>query len=229
MKTTFLDFVLSGTFITAFLAGTVAFIWFVVAPCSKPWLAEYHVVADVALGLIVYGLLSALAVRLMLKIRPLRPGEYSMDSPTFTYWKLISVVYRLGQWALKPFTPVFLKPLVVMLFGARVGGNVAFGGTIDDPFLVSIGPGVVLGEGSLVSGNVIADGKLVLGEVRIGAGAMVGVHSVVLPGSDIGPGALLVGGSILLAGTTIPAGETWRGNPARRWTPAPAPAAAGQS
>jgi acetyltransferase-like isoleucine patch superfamily enzyme len=64
---------------------------------------------------------------------------------------------------------------------------------------------------------VIADGKIVLGRISIGAGATIGVNAVVLPGTEVGERALLVGGSILPAGTTIPPGETWRGNPARKW------------
>jgi len=45
----------------------------------------------------------------------------------------------------------------------------------------------------------------------------VGANSIVLPGTELGEGAQLLGGSIVVAGTRIPAGETWRGNPARKW------------
>jgi acetyltransferase-like isoleucine patch superfamily enzyme len=46
---------------------------------------------------------------------------------------------------------------------------------------------------------------------------MVGVHSVVLPGTEIGDNATLLNGSYVVPGSKIPAGETWRGNPARKW------------
>lgn len=87
----------------------------------------------------------------------------------------------------------------------------------DDPYMVSIGAGAVLGNGSLVSGNAITNGKLRIGEVRIGAGATVGANSVVLPGCEIGENALVMGGAMLMTDAKIPAGETWRGNPARKW------------
>ena len=169
------------------------------------------------LALLVYGLLSAMLVRVLLKIRPMKPGEYSMDSSVFTYWKLLTIVYRLGQGALNPFTPVFVKPLVEILFGARVGADVALGGTIDDPYMVTIGAGAVLGNASLVSGNMVYGGKFVCGAVNIGAGATIGVNSVILPGTEVGENVTLLGGSYVMPGTKIPAGETWRGNPARKW------------
>lgn len=217
MKTSFFDYLLSGAVIVAILAATFALVTLVV-PLSTSLLGEYHVVADLFLGLLLYGVLSAFTIRLMLRIHPLGPGEYSMDSAAFTYWKLITVVRWLGQGALLPFTPVFMKPVVPMLFGARIGANVAFGGAVDEPCQVTIGDGVVLGFGSLVSGNVINNGKLIIGEVKIGNSVLIGVHSVVLPGTEIGDNAVLLNGSYVVPGVKIPAGETWRGNPARKWT-----------
>lgn len=220
MKASPLDFILSGLLITLLLAATFGVVGFAVLPVSRSWLGEYHVVADVAAGLIAYGLLTALAMRVMLAVRPLRPGTYALDSATCTWWKLITVIHRLGENALTPFVPVFFRPQFYVLFGARIGRDVAIGGTINDPFLVTIGSGVVLGHQSLVSANVISDGKLVLGEVRIACGALVGVNAVVLPGCEMGPRAVLAGGSITVVGTALGAGETWRGNPARKWVQA---------
>jgi len=217
MKTSPLDFVLCGVCITALLAAALALVGFALAPLTVAGLGAYHVVADFLLLLLCYGLLSALLVRVMLAVRRIEPGEYSMDAPVFTYWKLLTILYRLGQSALLPFTPVFVKPVVEMLFGAKVGANVALGGTIDDPYMVSIGEGAVLGNASLVSGNVISNGKITFGRVVIGKGATVGANSVVLPGTEVGENALLMGGAMVMAGTKIPAGETWRGNPARKW------------
>jgi carbonic anhydrase/acetyltransferase-like protein (isoleucine patch superfamily) len=180
-------------------------------------LGEYHVIADFFAALFLYGIVSGLLLRALLVVHRIVPGDYAMDSPTFAYWKLLTVVYRLGQKALLPFTPEFTRPWVSRLFGARVGHDVAIGGTIDDPYLVSIGTGAVLGNNSLVAGSVIANGRIVLGNVSVGAGATIGVNAVVLPGSEIGEAALVVGGSIVIAGSKIPAGESWRGNRARKW------------
>jgi serine acetyltransferase len=216
MKTSYLDFLLCGVAIGAIVVGTLGLI-VVLLPLTQALALEYHVIVDLLLALLFYGLLSALLVRLLTKLRPLPSGEYALDSPVFTYWKLLTIVYRLGQDALLPFTPVFVRPLVAALFGARVGANVALGGTIDDPYLVEIGDGAVLGNASLVSGNMLNGGKFVCGPVKIGAGATVGVNSVVLPNTQVGENSTLLGGSYVLPGSNIPAGETWRGNPARKW------------
>jgi serine acetyltransferase len=217
MKTNPLDFLLSGLLITGILAAALALVALALAPLTRATLGDYHAIADFFLLLLAYGLLSAVVVRLLLGFRRIEPGEYSMDSPVFTYWKLLTILYRLGQGALLPFTPVFVKPVVEMLFGAKIGANVALGGTIDDPYMVSIGDGAILGNASLVSANVITNGKIRFGTITIGAGATIGANAVVFPGCDIGDDALVMGGAMLMSGTKVPAGETWRGNPARKW------------
>ena len=216
MKTSPLDYLLSGALITLLLALAAGLVW-VVQPLSSRWLGAYHVLFDLALLLLAYGLLSALAVRLLLRLRPIPDGSHGMDSPVFTHWKLVTIIYRMGQGALWPMTPIFLKPVVEALYGARIGADVALGGTLDDPYRVSIGAGAVLGNASLVSGNFIVGGRLTCGPVTIGPGATVGANAVVFPDVEIGAGATVVGGSYVMPGARIPPGETWRGNPARKW------------
>ena len=218
MKTSPIDFVLSGLFITALLAAALAFVGLVASPLTRMGLGPYHVIADFLLLLLAYGVLSAVAVRALLRFKPMVAGQYSMDDPVFTYWKLLTVLYRMGQWVLSVVTPVFAKPLLEILFGAKVGASVALGGTIDDPYLVTIGDGVVLGNASLVTANVITDGSIKIAPVNIGAKATVGANAIVMPGCVIGDGSVLMSGAVLMAGTHVPSGETWRGNPARKWT-----------
>lgn len=225
MKISLLDFLLSGVCIALLLTTTVGIVGYGVVPVSCAWLGDYHVIADVIVGLVAYGLLTALAMRILLVVRPLRPGTYALDSATCTWWKLITVIHRLGEHALMPFVPVFARPQLYVLFGARIGRDVAIGGVINDPFLVTIDSGVVLGHQSLVSANLVSDGKLVLGAVRIGSSALVGINAVVLPGCEMGARAVLAGGAILMPGSVIPVGESWRGNPARVWVKAPLQAA----
>lgn len=216
MKTTWIDYLLSSIVITALVLAAVG----CVALCvqyTRLVFGEYHVLVDLALGLVLYGLFSAALVRAMLRLRPIRPGTYGTDSPVFTRWKLLTVTYRLGQGALRPFVPVFLQPLLEGLFGARIGRDVALGGVIDDPYAVSIGDGSVLGNASLVSANYINGGRLTCGVVRIGRNVTVGANCVVYPDTEIGDGATLMVASCLTPGTRVPAGETWRGNPARKW------------
>ena len=233
MKTQWQDIVLCGLFISAILAGSIGIVW-IIHPWTVAWFKSYHVLVDAAAAAIAYGLLSALAVRLMLAIKPMprEKASYPMDHPILTYWKLLTIVYRLGKGALGWFVPIFAAPVLDALFGARVGRDVAFGGTIDDPYMVSIGDGVILGNASLVTGNYIDKGMLVCGTVTIGNGATIGANAIVLPNTTIGEGATVVSGAVVGPDAVINAGEVWRGNPARLWTgakPQARPAASGDN
>lgn len=216
MKTSLFDYLLSALAISLILVCSVGPTW-AVSALTRQLLGDYHVLLDFVLGLGLYGVASALVMRLLLWWRPIQPGTFGMDTQTFTHWKLVTVIYHLGQAALHPLTPVFFKPLVSALYGAKLGRDVAQGGTIDAPFLISVGDRAVIGAYSLVMGNYTVGDTLVCGRVRIGVGVTIGINAVVFPDVEIGDGATLIGGSFVMPGTRIPAGETWRGNPARKW------------
>ncbi len=216
LKTTAIDCILSTLAICAILVLSWAVVW-VAVPVSTRLFRQYHVLVDVLLLLLAYGVITALLLRVLLALKPMPSGTFSMNSPVFTYWKFLTVVYRLGQAALLPLTPVFFKPLVEVLYGAHIGRDVALGGVIDDPYQVRVGEGSVIGFASLISGNYISGGSFICGPVAIGANVTVGANSVVFPGAEIGDNATLMGGSYVMPGTKVPAGETWRGNPARKW------------
>jgi serine acetyltransferase len=216
MKATLRDYVLSGITISIVMLVTLGIVW-LLRPWTLALLGDYHVLIDVLLTLGFYGVISAIVVRVLVRLRPIPPGTYDAGSGAFSYWMLLTVIYRMGEGALRPITPFFLQPAVEGLFGASLGRNVALGGTIDDPYRVTLGDDVVLGNASLVSGNYVSGGKLTCGAVTIGAGATIGANCVVFPNTEIGAGAVVAGGSFVMPGTRIPAGESWRGNPARKW------------
>ena len=216
MKATLRDYVLSGITISIVMLVTLGIVW-LLRPWTLALMGDYHVLIDVLLALGFYGVISAIVVRVLLRLKPIPPGTYDAGSWVFSYWMLLTVVYRMGEGALRPVIPFFLQPAVEALFGASIGRNVALGGTIDDPYRVSLGDEVILGNASLISGNYISAGKLTCGAVTIGAGATIGANCVVFPNTEIGAGAVVAGGSFVMPGTRIPAGESWRGNPARKW------------
>lgn len=217
MKSTVWDYVVSGTWITLLLAVAAAVVW-AVTPWLRAGLGEYHVLAGAALFFLVFGICCGVAVRLLMRWRPIAPGSYDLDAPEFARWKLLTVLYHLGRGALRPLVPFFLQPLVDLSQGATVGKDVAFGGAIDDPYFVVIGDRVVLGHNSLVSGSYLWDGRLTCGRVTIGDGATIGANAIVFPNTEIGAGANVMNGAVVMPGSVIAPGETWRGNPARKWT-----------
>jgi hypothetical protein len=143
---------------------------FLVRPASSAWLGAYHVVADALLFLFFYGVLSALLLRVLLRMRPLRPGVYSMDDAHFTYWKFFTVIHEFGRGALLPFTTVFARPVVAALFGAKVGRNTAIGGQLIDPPFITIGDHAVLG---LRSALVIGEGSVVVASSVVTMGTKI--------------------------------------------------------
>lgn len=215
MKTTPLDFVLCGLVLAAIAAADLA-VASGLTRLTRATLGPYHVLADGLLVLYLFGVLCAAAVRLILWLRPLEPGTYSMEDPVFTRWKLCTVLYELGRSALAPFTPVFAKPFVFTLFGARMGGNVAIGGVLGDPWMVTVGDGGVVGHFSALVGHVITGGRITLARVFVGKGATVGGHCAVLAGAEVGEGSVVASASVVKMGTKIPPGELWGGVPARK-------------
>lgn len=219
MKTNIYDFLFSGLAISFILSGSISIIWFLVSPLTKAYLGDYHVIANFFVFLLLYGLLSGFLVQLLLKVKPFQYGDFSMEDSQFTYWKLLTVIYLLGEFFLMPFTTVFTKPLIAKLFGAKIGKNVAIAGTIDDPYSVTIGDNSIIGQGSLVSGNFTINDKIHFGKVIIGENVTIGVNSVVSPDTQINDNSIISIGAVVLTGTKIPCNEMWRGNPARSWQP----------
>lgn len=217
MKTTFYDFIYSGFSISIILAVSYSVLHFFIAPFTKVYLGDFHTIVEFFLFLLCYGLLSGFAIQVFLKMKPFQYGEFSMDHSQFTYWKLITVIYLLGEFCLLPFTTIFTKPLIARIFGAKIGKNVAIAGSIDDPYSVVIGDNSIIGHGSLVSGNFTLNGKIHFGKVIIGNYVTIGVNSVVSPDTEIGDNSILSIGAVLLSGSKMPSNEIWRGNPARTW------------
>lgn len=216
MNSTIGDYVRSTVWIGLALIGALA-VAYAFSLQTRAWLGPYHVLTDLMVALLSFGLLMAVWVRVLVRVRPIPAGTHSLDSGVFAHWKLLTVLTRLGQGALRPLTPFFMQPLLDALFGARIGSDVAFGGAIDDPYSVDVGSRVVLGHHSLVSANYLWGGTITTGKVHIGDDATIGAHVIVFPGAHIGDGASVMNGAVVMPGTVIPPGEVWRGNPARRW------------
>lgn len=196
------------------------------SPAWRPWLGPWHVLAEAAALPLAYGVLSGLAVRTLLAWRPVPPGVYGPGDAAYGDWQRLLVIAMFGQWCLRPFSLPLLCPAICRLYGARLGRGVLIGHLTDDPWTLHAGDGAVIGVAAVVSGNAQSGGRLTIGRVTLGAGAVVGAKAVVSPGCTVGDGAQLHVGAVLVPGSAVGAGESWRGNPARPWRPlAPAVAA----
>lgn len=215
MKTKPLDFILSSLFLLLIASISIAAVA-ILTPFSNAALAPYDTIFQFLLFLFMYGLVSALTIQVMLYIKPFSPGVYSMEDSIFTYWKLFTVISEFGKGALLPFTVVFAKPLVAVLFGAKIGRNIALGGRLVDPQLITIGHEAIIGQDSVITAHTITSGSIILNTVKVGDKATVGVNAVIMSGVEVGNGAIVAAGSIVPPNTKIPPNELWGGAPARK-------------
>jgi non-ribosomal peptide synthetase-like protein len=65
---------------------------------------------------------------------------------------------------------------------------------------------------SILHGWTIDGQEIVVGELRIGAGARIGTRSLLMPGASVGDGAEIEPGSLVRG--EVPAGQRWAGSPA---------------
>ncbi len=213
METNAKDYVYSGSLIGLIVAVTALTLW-----AAHDWLTSllgaFAAIALLALLALAYGGFTAVLLAVLAARLPLREGEYALDDPQFTLWKVQHVVGELGKVALSLFFPVFARAGFYAAFGACVGRQVAVAGKILDPRLTVLEDGCVLGEGCLVTSHAMAKDRFVLRTVRVGEGATVGVGCILMPGVRIGAGAVILPGSVLKAGSDVPPGETWGGMPA---------------
>lgn len=214
MKSSPIDYLLSSLLlglIGAFAGWSVVLL---VGPLADR-LGHYRLLIDVVLFLLIFGVGSALIARLLLRGFPLGTGWIDMHDRRFVIWKLYTVLYEFGCGALKPFTVMFLRPVVQQLFGARIGRDVALGGKLVDPHLIRLADEVIIGEGAVITAHAINSGAILLAPVIIERGATIGVGAVVYPDVIIGEGAIIAANAVVRSGTRIPAGELWGGIPAR--------------
>lgn len=85
---------------------------------------------------------------------------------------------------------------------------------------VSVGPGAVLSDRSMVCGSTVGSDVLVgagaiVTSSTLGNGCSIGMGSKVGAGCTVGEGAVLTAGSVLPAGTSVPPGQVWSGSPAK--------------
>ena len=180
--------------------------------------AGFHpLVALTIAGLLVppFTLLLPFAAKWLL-IGRFRAGRYPLWGWYYCRWWLarkIMAMSPLGYLAGSPFLAPYLR-----LLGAKIGHGYYHLGKLrlQLPDLLEIADGVSIGYGAAVEPYAVQDGWLIMGPIRIGRDAYIGVNSVVMLGGSVGDGACVMEQSLVAQGQAIPANETWAGSPSRR-------------
>lgn len=165
---------------------------FVELSARFPWpLAVVPAAVAFMLALILeVGVLTLLCPRL-------QPGRYpAMKGRVFWAWIFRTLLRRLLmpppiKWMV--FSSNVLRFLALRAMGARVAFTANMSSDVDvlDPALLEVGPGAIIGARCFTSGHYVDRGQLVLGVIRIGAGAMLAAAVNVGPGVTVGAKAIV--------------------------------------
>jgi len=148
------------------------------------------------------------------RVKPFKGGYYTIHAVP---WALHNVLFYLVRYTFLPFvtlTPIgiwFLKSM-----GMTIGRH-AFVNTewISDPRLITLGDDVTLGGSVRIFAHYGGGGNLVIAPVVIEDRATVGIGVTIMGDVRIGKGAVVLPHSALLPGSRVGEGETWGGVPAR--------------
>ncbi|MER7341084.1 Pls/PosA family non-ribosomal peptide synthetase [Streptomyces sp. NPDC000075] len=160
--------------------------------------------------------LGTLAARLL--TRGLRPGTYPRGGRThLRLWAAERAVAAFGVPALlgTPWAARYARAL-----GCATGPGAALHAMPPVTGLAEFGAGCAVEPEADLRGWWLDGDRLLVGAVRIGAGARVGHRAVLMPGAEVGEDAELAAGACLDG--RIPPGGSWHGSPARPRPDAPA-------
>jgi len=215
MKTKPIELIVISFFIilTLILSGVGVLL---LNPIYRDVLHDYHILFDFFIFIVLFILFSAVTVRVLLAIAPLSPGNFDMLSRRAFYWKLITSITEVGGMYFLPLTPLFLKPLLFRLFGARIGKNAEIAGKLIELPLIKIEEYAFIGGGVFITAHAITHDSILLDTVTIRKRATIGLGAIVMPGAEIGENSIVAPGAVVSEKTKIPPNEVWGGVPARK-------------
>jgi len=132
------------------------------------------------------------------KIRPATPKElieYNNKKTEDTkIWKIKNDLNIISAYIGIP----EVKAYHLKTMGAKLGSKVyPSSSNVIDPYfpeLIDIGDNVIMGMGASIFCHEFIDGKLYVGEVKIGKNCLIGFGSIVLPGTQMGNNSILTPG-----------------------------------
>jgi non-ribosomal peptide synthetase-like protein len=145
-------------------------------------------------------------------LRDIEPGRYSRySSLAARLWFVdrLAEVTRFQRLGGTPWADRYAR-----LVGADVGKGARLATVPPAGSLLHVGAGATVESNVDLRGWWIDGQELVVGEIRIGAGARIASRVLLNPGAVIGDGAELEPGTVVSG--EVPAGERWGGAPARR-------------
>ena len=212
---------------TAVLQAAAVFLFYLVpvlilntSIAVRPWLqaqADWAIVALVAAAVLAYvpvacGLVIAFK---WLIIGRFKAGEYPLWGLYYVrFWVVKKLVEAAPTQLLSatPYLNVFYR-----LLGARIGHGVYLGSTRLMTFdLLTLEDGASIAREAGLLGYRIERDRLILGPIRVGRDAYVGLRAILENDTQLGDEAELDDLSVVAAGHRVPAREGWQGSPSQR-------------
>ncbi|MEE1832752.1 Pls/PosA family non-ribosomal peptide synthetase [Streptomyces sp. SP17KL33] len=173
---------------------------------TAPWWA-------VAVGAVLFftppGRLAIAAGGARLLLRGVEPGRYARGGGVhLRLWAAERLAEFSGATSL---TGVWLERYARAL-GAKVGADVDLHALPPVTGMLKLGRGAAVESEVDLSGYWLDGDRLEIGPVKVGAGAVVGTRSMLLPGARVGKRAEVAPGSAVVG--QVPTGQRWAGAPA---------------
>jgi len=183
------------------------------------WLVLLGVVLWPVAG-IIFGVLLVVLARMSVWKWP--KGRMLLTSRRAVAWfildRIMKIMYR------SPFRSLLeannlLRTLFYRGMGARVDWTLLTGQGVKltEPWLVTIGHNVTLGDGAHITAHKVEGNVVVLEEIQIGKETVVGAGAIVFPGCQIGDNVTVGAKSTVSQRSVIPDGEIWVGVPASKF------------
>jgi len=187
------------------------------------WLAPAVVATTVVPAYVVFAVvfasLSALGTRL-LGWRTPPPGEWVLreyEWPVLNWARAMTATH-----AVRVFVGTFFRSTIVWVWYFRWNGAVVGPGVfvnslfVSDHNLLTLGEGVVIGDGVHLSGHTVEGGRLKTGRVSLGRGVTLGLGSVIGIDVTIGEGTQVGALSVVPKHSALASHATYVGAPAAR-------------
>ncbi|WP_242910004.1 Pls/PosA family non-ribosomal peptide synthetase [Actinomadura terrae] len=189
----------------AALGNLAGFAW-------APRVSWWAVLAGALLFVTPVGRMALAAAGARLLLRGLRPGDHPRGGAVhLRLWTAEQLAARLGAAELSaaPWFAFYARAL-----GARVGPDVDLHAPPPITGMLRIGREAAIEPEADLTGYWLDGDVLRVGEIRVGAGAVVGARAVLFPGARVGKNAQVAAGAAVTG--RVPAGQRWAGAPAVR-------------
>lgn len=187
---------------------------------SNKWIDALYTGLSLSSSVIFYCfslLLFSSLLQFVLHIRIKEKSVFPLASFTTIRWAFCGQIIRATQPILQHFVPSFVSNLYYRICGAKIGKQTQINThRLNDPCLIRIDDGCVVGGGATFNGHLVEKGEIVFAPIHMKAGSLVGAGATVQPGVTIGENAVIASHGLIPKYRTIPQNEVWGGLPARK-------------